>query len=406
MGLYRRPESPHYIVELRWRGYPRIRLSTGVTSRARAQLVESTLSRLRETGRRDLIELLVAGKLKLSEVHAKYLYDPKALEQPLTRRESPELGPLTDAWLDWLRDPGTISPRTRRPYAPQSIRRYADSWKLLFALLPAGRDTRLGDLTRGGMIVYRKARRQAGADGATVNRDLTAVQSLLRWAEEERGLAIPHFRVPKEREPEGKERWLDATEIGKVERVSSPEWWALFAILLYTGMRIGEAQGLRWGDVRLGERRIRIHEHGGRRLKTASSQRDLPIPSPLVQLLSQQATRVPNGPADLVFPPPYAVYWNARNNFARCVRRAAIAPCTIHDLRHTFAVHCAQSGVPLPRLQKLLGHSSPIMTMRYMKHAPEAYFAEDAARVAASMQGGTGEDAARVEAVRASMRLA
>jgi|HubBroStandDraft_6_1064221.scaffolds.fasta_scaffold42191_1 hypothetical protein len=242
MGLYRRPDSPHYIVELRWRGYPRIRLSTGATSRTRAQLVESTLLRLRETGRRDLIELLVTGKLKLAELHAKHVHDPKALEQPLTRQESPELGPLVEAWLDWLRDPGTISPRTRRPYAPQSIRRYADSWKLLFALLPAGRDTRLGDLTRGSMIVYRKARRQAGADGATVNRDLTAIQSLLRWSEEERGLPVPHFRIPKEREPEGKERWLDATEIGKIERVASQQWWALFAVLLYTGMRIGEAR--------------------------------------------------------------------------------------------------------------------------------------------------------------------
>jgi hypothetical protein len=27
------------------------------------------------------------------------------------------------------------------------------------------------------------------------------------------------------------------------------------------------------------------------------------------------------------------------------------------------------------------------MTMRYMKHAPESYFAEDAARVAASLTG-------------------
>lgn len=44
--------------------------------------------------------------------------------------------------------------------------------------------------------------------------------------------------------------------------------------------------------------------------------------------------------------------------------------------------------------------------MRYMKHAPEAYFAEDAARVAASLQGGVGEDAARVDGARASMRLA
>ena len=59
----------------------------------------------------------------------------------------------------------------------------------------------------------------------------------------------------------------------------------------------------------------------------------------------------------------------------------------ICDLRHTFAVHCAQAGGPLPRIQKLLGHASPVMTMRYMKPAPEAYFVEDAARIAASIQG-------------------
>jgi hypothetical protein len=34
-------------------------------------------------------------------------------------------------------------------------------------------------------------------------------------------------------------------------------------------------------------------------------------------------------------------------------------------------------GVPIVRLQKLLGHSSPHMTLRYMKHAPESYFAGD-----------------------------
>jgi integrase len=60
---------------------------------------------------------------------------------------------------------------------------------------------------------------------------------------------------------------------------------------------------------------------------------------------------------------------------------------TIHDLRHTFGVYCAQAGVPIVRLQRLLGHASPHMTMRYMKHVPECYFAEDAAKVAASISG-------------------
>ena len=56
---------------------------------------------------------------------------------------------------------------------------------------------------------------------------------------------------------------------------------------------------------------------------------------------------------------------------------------TIHDLLHTFGVHCAQAGVPIVRLQKLLGHASPHMTLRYMKDAPESYFQE----VAASISG-------------------
>jgi len=47
------------------------------------------------------------------------------------------------------------------------------------------------------------------------------------------------------------------------------------------------------------------------------------------------------------------------------------------------------SAVRNPRrnAQKLLGHASPHMTLRYMKHAPENYFAEDAARVATSLSG-------------------
>ncbi len=43
--------------------------------------------------------------------------------------------------------------------------------------------------------------------------------------------------------------------------------------------------------------------------------------------------------------------------------------------------------MPLPRLQKLMGHASAVITMRYMQHSPESYFAEDAARLAASLTG-------------------
>ena len=64
---------------------------------------------------------------------------------------------------------------------------------------------------------------------------------------------------------------------------------------------------------------------------------------------------------------------------------AGISDATPHDARHTFAVHAAQAGVPIVRLQKLLGHATAAMTMRYMKHAPEAYVAEDGAAILAHL---------------------
>lgn len=77
----------------------------------------------------------------------------------------------------------------------------------------------------------------------------------------------------------------------------------------------------------------------------------------------------------------------------------------IHDLRHTFGVHCAQAGIPIVRIQRLLGHATPLMALRYMKHAPENYFAEDAARVAASLTGGADREAsAQAELARQGLK--
>ena len=47
-------------------------------------------------------------------------------------------------------------------------------------------------------------------------------------------------------------------------------------------------------------------------------------------------------------------------------QRAKIAP-TVGPAcaRHTFATRCAEGGLPLPFLQKILGHSTPTITARY-----------------------------------------
>jgi integrase len=119
----------------------------------------------------------------------------------------------------------------------------------------------------------------------------------------------------------------------------------------------------------------------------------------LAEILRLHAERVPSNPADPVFPPPLNDYSSARSSWRKTCLQAGLHNCeidkkkrkpnaTLHDLRHTFGVLAAQAGVPIVRLQKLMGHSSPVMTMRYMKHAPESFFEEDAASIANMISGG------------------
>ncbi|MSR07275.1 MAG: site-specific integrase [Gemmatimonadetes bacterium] len=421
-----------FYVDVRWKGYPRLYLSTDTTNKARATAIERTLYALRSAGRRDLLGLLAAGKVTLPELHDAHERRGDELEQLKAKADSPRLGELVDVWEAWLSSPSGISPRTGRRYAAHTTRRYSVSWANFFAAIPQGRDATLSALNKGFVADYRRMRSEAGAGPATINRDLGALMAFLTWCAEERGLAISRPAIKREREPSGRERWLSSDEIRGVRKALPDEWWPFFATLVYTGLRFGEAHGLRGADVKLKERRIVVQE-ADRRVKSASSVRHVPIAEPLAQWLGEHFARHPCGPTDQAFPFLGLHYDRAYKAARQVWRKAAIAAglhdggvpesadataggkakkpkpakpnATIHDLRHTFGVHAAQAGVAVGRLQGLMGHAAPIMTMRYLKHAPEAYFTEDAAKVAGSL-GGDQEGAARAEMARRGIKRA
>ena len=57
--------------------------------------------------------------------------------------------------------------------------------------------------------------------------------------------------------------------------------------------------------------------------------------------------------------------------FETARKKAGLSGLRLHDLRHTFAIRLIQSGVDVFTVQKLLGHSTITMTMRYV-HSFEA----------------------------------
>jgi integrase len=75
---------------------------------------------------------------------------------------------------------------------------------------------------------------------------------------------------------------------------------------------------------------------------------------------------------------------NPTKALARTLERMGAQRMRIHDLRHSFAATCINSGASLYEVQKL-GHSSPTMTMRYAHLASEtARRASEAMAVVAS----------------------
>ena len=90
-------------------------------------------------------------------------------------------------------------------------------------------------------------------------------------------------------------------------------------------------------------------------MKSGNAVRDLPISATLLVPLAAHLARVSPGPAELVFPGEMQRYDAVRRAWRAACKEAGIVGATIHDARHTFAVHAAMSGVPIVRLQKLLG---------------------------------------------------
>lgn len=55
--------------------------------------------------------------------------------------------------------------------------------------------------------------------------------------------------------------------------------------------------------------------------------------------------------------------------FKRIAKRAGVSNATIHMFRHSCATGLIEEGVPLPQVQRILGHASTISTFRYLEIA-------------------------------------
>ncbi len=109
------------------------------------------------------------------------------------------------------------------------------------------------DVTPAAIAAYKPARRQAGASGATVNRELGMARHAFNLAMKEWQWASrnPFTLVTREKEPKGRDRWLQDEEERRL-LAASPAWLREFVeFAVETGLRLGEILTLQWPHVDL-----------------------------------------------------------------------------------------------------------------------------------------------------------
>jgi excisionase family DNA binding protein len=122
---------------------------------------------------------------------------------------------------------------------------------------------------------------------------------------------------------------------------------------LHTGMRRGELFKLKWCNVDFDKQIIKVEETKSKKV------RFIPINSVLFdELLKLKAME---GKEQRVFP-----FKNVRTAFEKACKRAGLEDLTFHDLRRTFGTRLLERGVDIVTISKLYGHSSVLVTQRYL----------------------------------------
>lgn len=209
-----------------------------------------------------------------------------------------------------------------------------------------------------------------------------------------RGIKIPRDGVRREKV------FLSPSQFARLLDCVPEQYRPLVATLYATGLRFGEATALTPADLDLDAdqpvlRVTKAWKEGkdGSYLgapKTARAVRTVTIPPPLVPVLRERARGRRGG--DLLFPGTDGGQLTS-GAFHKAAWRPAVSAAgldpapRVHDLRHSHASALIAAGIPLPVIQRRLGHESIQTTVDVYGHlAPEAYAGAAQAAAASLVQ--------------------
>ena len=188
-------------------------------------------------------------------------------------------------------------------------------------------------------------------------------------------------------------------------KAAAEHWlYALWLILITSGLRKGEVLGLAWSDidmetgafrVRRTVQRVRGRLEFGKTKEMKKSTRSLYLGrvclaalarhrEETAKRLSSPLNPAPGQPDDLIFVTSSGRVVEPRNvntMLQRLLRSAGLDPARVHDLRHTAATLLLMDGATIREVMEQLGHASIATTANIYGHVLDEAKRKMAARM-------------------------
>jgi integrase len=216
---------------------------------------------------------------------------------------------------------------------------------------------------------YKRHRVDTGVSKGTVNLELATLSHLFSKAIEWHWLKTRPCKIKLFEKSAG--RIIALTE--EQERAlleaagadTDPYCWLFVAFGLNTAMRHSEILRARFDEVDFEHNRLLIP-------KAKAGAREQPITPELADILKREREMAENQ-SGWIFPSPRptASLTGHRDRLAKPFRRAVVAAgldpkfITPHVMRHTAITNLVKAGVDLPTIQRISGHKTLAMVMRY-----------------------------------------
>lgn len=243
------------------------------------------------------------------------------------------------------------------------LRRYAQA---------IGEDFKVEDVGNAQAEEYARTISKTMSAG-TYNKALNALSLIWRVTAREAGVKgedNPWQGLARRRNDAHVRRPFTQSETDAIMEMAEGEMKTLIAVCLYTGLRLGDACQLKWGDIREGA------------VYVLTAKRDRRVAIPLHSKLKEALGEIKK--VGYVMPDVarrYAGDKQGPSNVSRSVKRIiekagittsvkkgkerARPDATAHSLRHTFVTRAIEAGVPPHVVQAIVGHASATMTERY-----------------------------------------